>query len=210
MLDESIILKGTKDGLNVVININKFRSFESMLDALTERLKPGKRFYKDSILKVTIELSKVNQKDMERLKEVLTEDFLVKDCIFEDKFDNKETVFNGIYEGKTKFIRMTVRSGQKLDYSGNLVIIGDVNPDAEISASGNIVVLGELKGHVCAGSNGNCEAVIAAYRFQPQIIQIADVISRSPEDEQKPSYPEIARIKDGIIIVEPYLPNKFL
>lgn len=210
MLDEAIILKGSKDGLNVVININKFRNFNDMLNSLVERLMPGKRFYKNSILKITIELDQINEKDMEGLKKILIEQFEIKDCIFENKEEKKDTVFNGIYEGKTKFIRMTIRSGQKLDYSGNLIIIGDVNPDAEISAFGNIIVLGELKGHAFAGSNGNHDAIIAAYKLQPQIIQIGDIMSRSPEDDLKPSYPEVARIKDGIIIVEPYLPNKFL
>ena len=31
----------------------------------------------------------------------------------------------------------------------------------------------------------------------------------SPDDFEKPKYPEIARLKDGEIIVEPYLPNKY-
>ena len=36
------------------------------------------------------------------------------------------------------------------------------------------------------------------------------MITRAPDDEGKPSYPEVAKVRDGIIVVEPYLPNKYI
>ena len=75
---------------------------------------------------------------------------------------------------------------------------------------GNVIVLGVIKGKVSAGTNGNTKAVIAAFLLQPEILKIANVIAMSPDDVEKPSYPELARIKDGSIIVEPYLPNKYI
>jgi septum site-determining protein MinC len=35
-------------------------------------------------------------------------------------------------------------------------------------------------------------------------------VTRAPEDNDRPQFPEVAKVKDGSIIVEPYLPNKFL
>lgn len=61
-----------------------------------------------------------------------------------------------------------------------------------------------------AGTNGNTKAVIAAFLLQPELLKIANVIAMSPDDIEKPSYPELARIRDGLIIVEPYLPNKYI
>jgi septum site-determining protein MinC len=119
-------------------------------------------------------------------------------------------VFNGIYEGKTKFLRKTIRSGQSINYPGNIVIVGDVNPGAEIYAAGNIIVLGTLRGVVHAGTNGNEKAIIAAIKLEPQILQIGDIVTRSPEDGAKPLYPEVAKVKNGSIIVEPYLENKYI
>ena len=77
-----------------------------------------------------------------------------------------KTVY-GIYEGKTKFLRKTIRSGQSINYPGNIVIIGDVNPGAEIYAAGNIIVFGNLRGVVHAGTNGNDKAIIAAFKLEP-------------------------------------------
>ena len=89
-----------------------------------------------------------------------------------------------------------------------LVVIGDINSGAEVSAGGNIIVLGSIRGRVRAGIGGNREAIIAAFILQPQLLQIGDLITVSPDDV-KPPYPEVARVKDGMIIVEPYLPNKY-
>lgn len=157
------------------------------------------------------------KKKYEELKEALISKIGLKDIVFEDlekesgDINQKEDkVFTGVYEGKTKFIRKTVRSGQSINYRGNIVIIGDINSGAEVYATGNVVVLGRIKGKVSAGANGNNKAIIAAFLLQPELLKISNIIAMSPDDIEKPNYPELAKIKDGTIIVEPYLPNKYI
>lgn len=210
MVKDGIIIKGNKDGLNVVIDMNKFRDFEEMLEELFNKLSVGKRFYRGATIKIITQLKELSERDLIKLKDILFEEFLIKDCIFEDKEEAKLKIFSGIYEGRTKFYRKTIRSGQVIRYGGNVVIIGDVNPGSEIYAAGNIIVLGNLKGNVHAGNTGNTKAIIAAFSLQPKILQIANVMTRAPEDDEKTFYAEVARIKDDTIIVEPYLPNKFV
>ncbi|WP_234121468.1 septum site-determining protein MinC [Clostridium hydrogenum] len=210
MIRDGIVLKGNRDGLNIIISMNNFKDFDEMLDALIGKLSKGKKFYKGCTLKITTELKEFNDKNLRRLKDVLFEEFLIKDCIFEDFEDKSNKVFNGIYEGRTKFLRRTIRSGQVVKYSGNIVIIGDVNPGSEVYAAGNIIVFGLLRGEVHAGMNGNEKAIIAAFRLQPKILQIANRIARAPEEDDKPDYPEVAKLKENSIIVEPYSPNKFI
>lgn len=69
-----------------------------------------------------------------------------------------------------------VRSGQVLKSTGDIIIIGDVNPNGRVEAGGNIYVLGNLKGMVHAGVNGNTDAYIVASKFQPTHVFIADKI----------------------------------
>ena len=45
---------------------------------------------------------------------------------------------------ETKFIQASIRSGQRQEYAGSIVICGDVNPGAEVIAGGNIMVIGNL------------------------------------------------------------------
>lgn len=210
MVTDKIVIKGNKEGLNVVINMNHFSDFDDMLESLIKKLSQGRKFYKGSTLKITTELKYINERESRKLKEVLFDEFLISDCIFQNQDEPIGNVFTGIYEGRTKFLRKTIRSGQSINYPGNIIIIGDVNPGAEICVAGNIIVFGTLRGVVHAGSNGNEKAIIAAFRLEPQILQIGGVVTRSPEDEVKPKYPEVAKIKNGNIIVEPYLPNKYI
>lgn len=210
MLDNNIIIKGNRDGLNAVINMNSFRDFDDMLESLIEKLTKGRLFYKGCTLKITTELKYINEREFRRLKDILFDEFFIKDCIFEDSEEKENKPFSGIYEGRTKFIRRTVRSGQVIKYQGNLVILGDVNSGSEIYSGGNVIILGSLRGYVHAGVGGNRKAVVAAYFMQPQILQIGDIATRSPEENEKPQYPEIAKIKGDTIVVEPYLPNKFI
>lgn len=210
MNNDAIIIKGNRDGINVIVDSNKFNDFDEMVDGLRNKLSNGRKFYKGAVIKITISFKFISQKEMSRLKDILFDEFLIRDCIFKDTYCEQKKIFTGIYEGRTKFLRKTVRSGQSIEYSGNIVVIGDVNHGAEIRAAGNIVILGKLMGRALAGSNGNDKAIIAALYFEPEIIQIDTVISRSPEDDDKPTYPEVAKLKGKSIIVEPYVSNKYL
>lgn len=212
-MDDRIVIKGNRVGISAIININKFSDFEEMLENLVGKLSKGKRFYKNSTLVISTNLSAINEKNLVRLKEVLFNEIEIKDIILQDETstenDKDKKIFSGVYEGKTKFLRKTVRSGQCINYNGNIVIIGDVNSGAEVMATGNVIVLGSIKGNVSAGVNGNSKAIVAAFSLQPEILKISNLATLSP-DSEKPSYPEVAKIKDGAIIVEPYIPNKYI
>lgn len=106
----------------------------------------------------------------------------------------------------TIFHKGTLRSGRRIDSTGNIIILGDVNPGAELKARGNIVVMGALRGLAHAGSDGDEEAFVAAIKLMPTQLRIHKNISRPPDGGQDEAhYPEIAYIKDGHIIIEPYL-----
>lgn len=216
MMDERIIIKGNKSGLIAEINMHKFSDFTEMLELLLSRLSKGKRFYRKSTLTINTSLNLINDKDIEHLEKVLFDEIDIKDIIWQDdnvKENEKEKekkTFSGVYEGKTKFLRKTVRGGQSIRYNGNIVIIGDINSGAEVTAAGNIIVLGAIKGNVSAGANGNTKAIIAAFSLQPEILKISNIVTLSPDDSEEPEYPEVAKVKDGAIIVEPYLPNKYI
>lgn len=215
--NDGILIKGNRDGINTTIDMEKFDCFESMLSKLVKKLSKGKHFYKGTTLILKINLKLLNDKKVNKLKELLLDKIELKDIVLEDlekdiikNSPKSPKTFSGVYEGKTKFIRKTVRSGQCIKYQGNIVIIGDINSGAEVYAAGNVIVLGQIKGKVSAGTNGNSKAVIAAFLLQPEILRISNVIAMSPDDSEKPRYPELAKIKDGTIIVEPYLPNKYI
>lgn len=124
-------------------------------------------------------------------------------------FVEKDRISDDLSEGMTKFLYGTLRSGQVIEYNGNIVVVGDVNPGAVLKATGNIIVLGVLKGVAYAGLGGNNDAIVAAYDFMPTQLKINDIIVRAPDGGiSQYRSPEVAKIYGGEIIIEPYLPNK--
>ena len=89
-------------------------------------------------------------------------------------------------------------------YDGHVVVVGDVNPGAEVVASGDIVVMGALRGVAHAGARGEEAAVVVALQLQPLQLRIAHRVARSPDEPLAGRGPEIARIRNGVVEVEPF------
>ncbi len=101
-------------------------------------------------------------------------------------------------------VRRTLRSGQSLRYPGHVVVIGDVNPGAEVVASGDILVWGRVRGVVHAGALGDEGAVICALDLVPTQLRIAGHIARSPEERRRKPVPEMASVREGKIVAVPW------
>jgi septum site-determining protein MinC len=113
-----------------------------------------------------------------------------------------------VSEEQTILVQRTVRSGQQVFYPGNVVILGDVNPGGEVVAGGNIIVMGVFRGVAHAGAMGDKRAIVAALRLEPSQLRIAGYITRAPEgDFSALRQPEIARVQDGVVIIEQYQPG---
>lgn len=105
------------------------------------------------------------------------------------------------------FVERTLRSGYSLKHPESVILIGDVNPGAEIISGGNVIVWGRVRGMVHAGSGGNEKAFVAALDLSPTQLRIADKISIAPQRKAKPQ-PEIARLVNGQVVAEPWNPRK--
>src|SRR5512145_2980645 len=94
------------------------------------------------------------------------------------------------------FLNRTLRSGTRIEFSGHVVVLGDVNPGAEIIATGNVIIWGRLRGMVHAGAKGNRNAVICALDLSPTTLRIADEFSGALKSRESPR-PERARINEN-------------
>jgi septum site-determining protein MinC len=103
-------------------------------------------------------------------------------------------------------VRRTLRSGYSLKHPGHVIIIGDVNPGAEIVAGGDVLVWGHLRGMVHAGAEGDENAVVCALDLAPTQLRIAGFIAITPKRRGKPQ-PETARVVDGQVVAEPWNPK---
>ena len=109
----------------------------------------------------------------------------------------------------TLYLNRTVRSGQSISSDGNILIIGDVNPGAEIIAKGDVTVWGILGGIAHAGSEGNNYARIRALKLNPVQVRIGSIFARRPDMENVPFIqksseymPEEAFVYNGAILIK--------
>ncbi len=102
-------------------------------------------------------------------------------------------------------LKETIRSGRHIAYEGHVIVLGDVNPGAEIVADGDIVVWGKLRGLVHAGAAGDQGATVSALDLSPTQLRIADQIAVTPPaDRGRRPQPETAFIRDQQIVAEPW------
>src|SRR5512142_1775959 len=99
-------------------------------------------------------------------------------------------------EDTALFLDRTLRSGTRIEFAGHVVVMGDVNPGAEIVAEGNVIIWGRLRGMVHAGAKGNRSAVICALDLSPTQLRIAEEVSAVLKPQEHPK-PERARINEN-------------
>jgi len=104
------------------------------------------------------------------------------------------------------YVYRNLRSGQRLEHEGNLVICGDVSADAEVIATGDIIVIGKLRGRPHAGCMGDESAKIIAGELRAPQLRIAGKIAAAPPEDTirtEKRIVEVARIENGEIQVFP-------
>lgn len=144
--------------------------------------------------------------DIEQPNEVYEEREELNDIVVPEQEYTKEDIE---LEGfPTKYIKQTIRSGQVINFEGNIVIIGDCHPGCEITAFGDITVWGILSGIAHAGASGNQKARVRALKMNAIQLRIANCYSRRPDSlntvfiEKTNSFtPEEARIINNEIVV---------
>lgn len=172
---------------DIVIKINEEFSQENILYSLRKKIPDLKKLYQNEKTPIVITGKVLKNKEIDEIQE------LIKKYIDVNiQFDSPRTLgLHGITRtynkeiatSDTKFHRGSVRSGQKVEYEGSLVILGDVNDGAEVIAGENIVVLGILRGLAHAGAKGNKEAIIAGTSIEAPQLRISNIIREREREE---------------------------
>jgi septum site-determining protein MinC len=214
--EETLIqIKANKDGFVLVPHPSA--SFEAILDELEERLGASKDFFlrSDMILdlrKRPLETAQIaslhtmlKEKGRVRMVEVqLTNDLNL--CL--DRPSQRvpppapvrREPAREVQEGAPVVIRSTCRSGMRVESPSDCVILGDVNPGAEVLAVGDIVVFGNLRGVAHAGALGDRAARIWALSIEASQIRIADLVAiPSKGDKSVTKRYEIAEVRGDLI-----------
>jgi len=230
MNQEIINIKGTRNGL--VILVNPAYDFEVIKAKLQDKISSAKGFFAGAKFAIQSP-TQYSIEETKQLTDICCQNGLIPDKIIASSTNNTilpvskqqsdgkagtmkelfspEGLLPGEAEQDCLLVKQNLRNGQVLQYPGHITVLGDVHPGAQIIAEGNILVMGTLKGIASAGATGNEKAVIIAYNLLPTQLRIAGVIARAPEQQKHlGSYPEIAYLSGGQIIIEEYNSNRSL
>lgn len=198
-MGQYVKFKGSRNGLQLVLDDSV--DFAVILKHLKTKLESAVVFFTKGTI---VEVPASDMLKEEQQKE-LTELLAMYGLIFRESPKAEEIVDVNSGENEeleTLVVAKTIRSGQEVVHNGSVLIIGDVNPGAEVIAGGDIIIKGACRGVVHAGAYGNKEATITANRLLASQIRIANLIARAPDHLEQPECTEIARIQDDHVIIE--------
>ena len=223
MADETnslVQIKGLRDGLLVSLDD---ASWEEQRTALITQVDSQPSFFQGARLALDVSSQILHVNELVDLRDQLSERGISLWAVLSESPTTEKTAqllglatriskprpeevhrssLEGLGEDSALFLSRTLRSGTRIDFAGNVVVLGDVNPGAEILAEGNVIIWGRLRGMVHAGSKGNRAAVICALDLSPTQLRIANEVSAVLKPQEHPR-PEIARINaDGKLQAE--------
>jgi septum site-determining protein MinC len=110
-------------------------------------------------------------------------------------------------EGGAMWIGRTLRSGTRVEFAGNVIVVGDVNPGAEVVAEGNVIVWGRVRGLVHAGAGGDASAFVCGLDLSAAQIRVGGVAA-VPSERSGEVRPVKYFLEDGIIKSESWQSNQ--
>lgn len=172
----------------VLIKLNSEADFEDIVINIKKKLLQLKKIYKGEKTPIMITGKVLKNKEMNEIERLVKETLDVEVDFDMPKalglHNIRRTFTQEVSNSETVFHRGSLRSGQRIEEEGSIVIIGDVNSGAEVIAGDNVVVLGTLRGLAHAGAKGNEKAIISAGRLDTVQLRIANTVKELNREEE--------------------------
>ena len=168
-MQDGIVIKSSKAGMTVILNPDL--PFPDLLASIAKKFGDSARFWGNAQMTLTLEGRPLSAEEEFQIVNTITENSQLQIlCLLDTDAERIERCEKALNEKLMElsaqtgqFYRGTLKRGDTLESEASIVIIGDVEHGARVTAKGNVIILGELKGTVTAGAAGNDQAVILAF-----------------------------------------------
>ena len=234
---EAISIKGRADGISIEVGLG---SWSELMTQLTQRLGAASGFFRGGKVTLNVAIRPLQDGELQQVRELLERFGMTLGMVRSSSeqtcqaalaqglaanldaadgiqaqaaLTNHDTLSHFVYRGN-------LRSGQILKRTETVLILGDVNPGAQVISDNDILVWGRLRGIAHAGCVGDDHSIISALSMEPTQLRIASLIAVLPEEDSSSwmgklvsgrevvKRPEIAYIADGQIVVDPWDQSK--
>jgi len=222
--DDSITIKGIREGLLLTLKAGS-DEWSELVARLAARIDENRTFFSGAQARIALNVGErpVLPHELDSLRLMLSKRGITLWAVISSSATTQSTARNMGLEtslvadgGQLELpevsseehgtaailVNRTLRNGRTVRHNGSVIVVGDVNPGAEIVAGGNVIVWGKLRGTVHAGANGDESAFVCALDLAPTQLRIAGYITISPPDRRRKPKPEIAFVRQGRIVAE--------
>jgi len=213
--NEMISIKGTKNGLVIVLDPN--HNFEDIRKTLLNKMESSRGFFKGAKFSIFQGSQGIPDNQKNELEDICRQFGLVlnKDShTAHIKEPTKSPSRSPRIAPQTNngeaalMVKRSLRSGQRIVYPKHIVVLGDVHPGAEIVSGGSILIMGSCRGTVHAGAHGDRTAKIVARRLEPISLSIADARHQPDRTGANAEHCQAARLSGTRIIFEKFQPGR--
>lgn len=223
----NVTIKGNGAGIEIVLS--EKATYPALREELLAKLKKHAAFFRNTDARVVIRGKELSPAQRKELKRVFAMDFGILDLLYGDEADllrevemtiesarrpqpqvrpeeddDLDLVSNDYFDAESIFVRQTVRSGQRIECEGDIVIIGDVNAGAEVMAGGSIAVFGKLRGLAHAGCGGRRDVCVAAIHMCPKQLRLSGRVVSFDKERPDMQRAEVAELDDeGRVVIRP-------
>lgn len=190
----------------IIVKIDDNAEQEQIVEELTSKISELSKMYQEEKTPIRVTGKILKNTELEEIRDIITEKIDVN-----VNFDTPTTLGlhsivrsykKDVETSETLFHKGSLRSGQKLEVEGSVVIIGDVNSGAEVIAADNIVVIGRLRGLAHAGAKGNKEAIIAASTLDAVQLRISNIVREIDREQEGIREYAYIYVKEDNIVIE--------
>ena len=222
----SVIIKSFPNGIS--LRLDAEAPWEEILRETEEKFEAGRYFFKDAAVALTFEERALSQAEEDELLALIgahSDLRIVCLCArerqgnlpFVQAIDRAGNILREKEAAEARFApdeplcRMhfgDVTGGAVVETKENLLVLGDVAPGCAVVAGGSLFVLGRLQGEAEAGTeqtDGQGSAIVFALDLSPEKLLIGGIRARAPKSRRGlfgKAQPRIARVRDGVVVVE--------
>ena len=209
-MKNTVVIKSNKSGMTVILAPEV--PFEQLLLDIASKFEDSAKFWGSVQMVLTLTGRPLTPQQEFEIVNVIMEHSQIEILCLVDLDSNRtkrcEKALNEklmeLSSATGQFYKGCLRKGESFESEASIVVIGDVEQGARVTAKGNVIVLGELKGTVMAGAAGNAEAVVVALTMAPYQLKIADAATPVNEKGRKMGRgPVTASLTDGKILMDP-------
>ena len=180
-MDRLVTIRSSRYGLD--IGLAPDADMEQIYEELHRKFQASARFFGKAGMALSFSGRTLSRGEEEKILSIIREDTDIDILCLIQRENQGEEKYRSIVRQASEeaekhgglIYRGTLGKRQVLESESDIVVLGDVEPGAEVRAKGSIVIMGSLYGSAHAGTEGNRETFVAALFLQPGELSVGGI-----------------------------------